>query len=207
MLNKYFLFSICLIIFNYIQSQSDSVNLNSILFNKDEFNKVLHSNSDSLKMKSIEVLLGYKGDTVVNDNWEFYPNYSNYLEYIGKISTECGLFNYGSNQFVALYLISALYFNDLEFCERIEIVFEENDTLVYTTNIDGSYVYIESPLRNKRKYRNKHCTIKYRTHRNDIYDRIYAYYEEWFIKYKVNRNTPAPLYDVPNIYWYGEKSW
>ncbi|MFK7908397.1 MAG: hypothetical protein AB8B69_24920 [Chitinophagales bacterium] len=136
--------------------------------------------SDSLKIKMIEHLLSKKGDKRKNEVWFGYTNEEE-KSHAGAVSVnKTYYYPAGTNQFVALYLISALYYSNLEFCERVEIIYKEKHT---TTNLEIT-----------RRY-------KYKVVRNNIIRKMYREYEAWFKNLNGTSLSESPPLEDSKFRW------
>ena len=67
--------------------------------------------------------------------WYGYTNESDNEAFSAMKSTSPDYNCYTTNQFAALYLISALYYSDLEFCKSIKVTYFDDGEKKYTTNL------------------------------------------------------------------------
>ena len=134
----------------------------------------------------IEELLNKKGNKHVNNTWFEYTNEVAQQNFNAKKSTTTQEANLGTNQFIALYLISAIYYENLEFCKQIEVQYTDSTNgISETTNL--KYKRCRS-LNGKR-------LVKYRVVDNKIIANLYFHYKTWYknAKKKGLKNVPAPL--------------
>jgi len=179
-------------------SQNKEIDLNKILIIESEFQKILNSDDDSLKLEAIEYLLSKKGDKKINTTWNGYINPSDRKKY-NKSTTSYLEYSFATNQLVALYLISVLYHSDIEFCKKIEIEYiNEEGKTINTTNLKGKY----RPRQKERVRGYKFMKMKFKLVDNDVVMKMYDFYEDWFEKVKENglKNTASPLNNT-SIKW------
>jgi hypothetical protein len=169
------------------RTQTFSTTSDKWLTSKGEFKKLLAGNDDTIKIAAIKMLLKNKGDTRINHTWSGYTDSLKQHRYNMSHSTEFPDFSYATNQFVSLYLISAIYYSDTKFCSIIEIEYPgENGQKRRTKNLQGTYFYEK-----KTRYLNS----RYEVVDSEIIEQIYSEYERWFDGVEKNgiSNSPPPL--------------
>lgn len=167
-----------------------------LLSNKSEIQKIIESNNDSVRLEAIEYLLTVKGDTRINITWYGFTNDAEREKYnLGK-STNVPEFKYATNQFVALYLISAIYFSNTEYCSLIQIVFKnKNGQLSKTTNLRGKYV------KKFKLINDKMLNIKFKVVDQKIVKSLYEHYNSWFLDLKKNGFTKTKPIEIEGLEW------
>lgn len=173
------------------------LNLDPLLSNRARIISTINSGNDSLRLVLIAELLNKKGDTKGNHTWFEYTNKMAQQNHNAMQSTTIPRADLGTNQFIALYLISVIYYENIEFCTKIEIEYTDSKNRVCrTTNL-------------KRIFRNKmngDSYMKYKIVDRKIIANLYGYYKKWYkeAKEKGLKNVPSPLTGT-NFTWKGER--
>jgi hypothetical protein len=161
------------------------------LVNKSLVQGIIDKENDSIKLYAIGELLKNYGNE--KSNWTWYGATSDSVrEFENSIRSNLAL-NIGitSNQLAALYLISAIYFSNLEYCDRIEVLYENKDGVkLSTTNLKMKHREIKG---NSSQY--GPADFKYKTIDNNVIRDLYDLYELWYLSAKKNglNNVPSPL--------------
>lgn len=173
-------------------SKDFSESFEKLLTDKSELKRIIEFEDDSIKMEAIKFLLRRKGDTNINTTWYGYTDPETQKERNAQISTKNPELSHATNQVVALYLISAIYYSDPMFCKKIEILYVSKDgTKKGTTNLSGRFYQNNKPIIGKKQ----HIKFKYRTVDNKIINQIFFQYETWFaiVQKEGLGNAPDPL--------------
>lgn len=182
---------------------SQNLLIDELLIGNTEFQQVISSTNDSLKMELIGCLIKKKGDKTFNSKWFGYTNKIKRDYHNAKISNHSFISPRATNQFVALYLISAIYYSDLEFCDKILVEYNDEDGKSRTTtNLKGK----ACPNQKENIKRNKFEGVRYKTVDNSVVKEIYLQYEDWYNEAKTKglKNVKAPLFDS-QYKWYKGK--
>jgi hypothetical protein len=175
--------------------------IDKILIDKSEFQKIISSNNDSLKIETIDMLIKIKGDETINNTWFGFTNKFKQDEYNAKKSTNIYDYPLATNQFVALYLISAIYYSDTEFCEKIQIEYKGKDgNTKNTTNLRWKYC----PKQKEDIKNHKFKGVKFKIVDSKIIKMLYKEYEDWYNEVKENglKDVKPPL-NESSYKWYG----
>jgi hypothetical protein len=182
---------------------SQNLLIDELLIGNTEFQQVISSTNDSLKMELIGCLIKKKGDKTVNAKWFDHTNGIKKMENIAKQADYRYSRRLATNQFVALYLISAIYYSNLEFCDKILIEYSDEDGKTkYTTNLKWK----ACPNQKRNIKRNKFEGVRYKTVDNSVIKEIYLQYEDWYNEAKIKglKNVKPPLFDS-QYKWYKGK--
>lgn len=168
-----------------------------LLNSKTKIMEAITLGNDSLKLELLEALLSKKGDKRINNTWFEYTNEATQQNFNAKKSKTIQEANLGTNQFIALYLISAIYYGDLEFCEQIQIQYMNSTNEVsQTTNLKYKLC---------RTFKGE-SFVRYRVVDNKIVTKLYLIYKRWYeaAKAKGLKNVPPPLNGTV-FKWDGER--
>ena len=156
---------------------NDSTNL--LITDSYLIENTIASNNDSIHMKYIEQLFKFEKDTIVNKHWYEYTDSVDKANYDIRKSITYSF--YLSNQLVALYLISAIYYKSTTFCNYI-IIKDTNGN-----RIRNLYdIHVVETYYDKSNFERTNSYIKYGVcDKNELIE-LYTLYKKWFFEVKKN---------------------
>ena len=96
---------------------------NTLLLHESEKESIEVLDDEDLQ-NAINCFIRFKGNKKANNYWSEFTNPKEEWEYYSNLSVK-NYFNSPSNQFVALYLISAFYYKDFLFTKKIELIYTD----------------------------------------------------------------------------------
>lgn len=166
--------------FSIAQTDND-IEFEKMLVDKSEFQKVLTCEDDNVKVKAIAFLLQKEGNIKINTTWYGFTDSISQLDHNASISTNRDKLTYCTNQFVALYLITAIYHSNTQFCQKIGIIYQNRKgSETETTNLKSKYCSYKKHKIKKGRYLN----ICYKEVDSKIIEQMFNDYNEWFNEVK-----------------------
>lgn len=198
-----FLFCVSNIMFGQYENSCEKWR-DLLMFGKGKDSNILSQNRIMELENAINCLIAYERNFDINEHWIECTNDSECDEIYASMSSNFdNYFHHGSNQFTAMYLISAVYFGDFEFTKRIEVIAynssREDPFTDLTKVVNPSFIQklFLPKIRNR-----KTC---YRVEKK-VSNLLFALYEKWVGEMNRNGleymrdNNLNPLKDT-SYYW------